>query len=178
MKSINGVLQSPVYLNFMITTLESDFDSSIQDWSPKCDLQRGTAQFKGWFKATKGAEIKFSGIEVEYKDIVDKIVFSLYENNTYPLIKLSVPLMQPEKLTVTEFFILGHFCFKTVNVISKHKIIDGLLINKELEKGKKINVLGKLIIERMGDPLAIEKRISTSEGDIVQLKTKPSNIEI
>lgn len=171
MRGVVGEINSTVLLSFNLSFIDGPALSHKQI------LLKGSGVVqKGYFMSLDSDEVA-SGVCLEYVDYLNRVTIRLDENKAYPRVKIFTSLPNPDKLEVSEFFIEGYFAFHIVNIPSQKKSVAGETINKAIEAGKKINILDRLYIQRIGDPLVLTSVIETDIGNIIQYRSI-SNIEI
>jgi hypothetical protein len=169
MRGLCGQVNDQYYLDFHV---KSD---GVKLSHPK-EIVRGAKNLtRGQFFNIEEQELDSTAL-IEYVDFINRVELSLSENKAFPKARVFVKLANPDRFHVSEFFVTGYFDFKEINVVSKKKVISGKLINESVLT-KKINIVDRLFIEKIGEPLVKVSMIQTSFGEIQQLRNR-SNIEI
>lgn len=175
MRALIGDINDSCYMQFNVE-LQGMSTSGV--WTGEKAIVKGsTALAKGRFRATTEDTAINEDVYVNYKDILNNVQIVLCESKLAPLSRIKVNLPNPEKYNVPEFFVTGHFEIKHINVLNLKKTVQGGPIMKELAAGKKVNLLNKVFMEKMGEPLLILDTVETSIGSIQQIRNK-STIEI
>lgn len=175
MRAVCGEVNDSCYIHFGV---EIQGVQSTDMWTGDKTLVRGSSAIqKGKFKSTSGDIFLTEKAFVNYKDLLNTIQIIVTESKLAPLSRIRIGLPNSDKYNVSEFFIKGHLEIEAINVISRKKTVPGEPVMKQLRDGKKINLLDKLFIEKMGEPLLVMASLETGIGTIQQIKTY-SNIEI
>jgi hypothetical protein len=177
MKAVCGEVNDGVFISFS-ASLDID-EKGLKPFTNKKEIVRAsTTTQKGFFVATTGDEVFIDHeSSVQYKDIMNHCNIHFEENKTFPLVKLCVPIPNKDKYNISEFLIIGHFCFTRIDVVSAKKTIPGETLNRNLQEGKKIEIFNRVFIEKTGEPLVFLDKVDTSIGEIQQFKPKV-NLEI
>ncbi len=171
MRGVVGEINSSILLSFNLAFTDGPTLSAKMPL-----IKNSNAPQKGYFMSLDGEDYA-SSIILEFADYLNKVTIRLTENRAYPLVKIYTSLPTPDTYNVSEFFITGHFEFNMINVPSQKKSVPGKAVNDFMAAKKRINLLDKLYIQRIGDPLIFSSVIETDLGSIIQYRSSP-NIEI
>lgn len=175
MRGVIGEVNDSCYMQFGV---EVQGVRSDDIWGKEMTLLKGsTSLAKGKFRSNKDDFAVPEKVFINYKDVVNNVQIILVENKLSPLSRVKVNLPKPEKYNVSDFFLSGYFDVEQINVISMQKTVPGAPLMKELIAGKKVNLLDRVFIEKMGEPLVRMDVVSTSLGEI-RLIRNAVNIEI
>lgn len=176
MRAVCGDINDSCFASF---TVEIQGTTAKDMWSGDKTLVRGsTSNAKGKFRSiSEEYSLGENKAYINYKDMVNNIQIIVTESKLAPLSKIRIGLPNPEKYVVSEFYVKGYFNIERVNVISLSKSLPGDGLMTQLSQGKKLNILDKIYIEKLGDPTLIIDTIETKFGAIQQIRNA-QNLEI
>lgn len=177
MRALCGEVNDSCYLSFNVDLQGEVTDDHTGLWTIPKQLVRGSQAFqKGTFRSTPN-DAKIDKATLTYRDVVNTIEVFFSESKLAPLSKIRIGLPKPDKYEVSEFFVKGHLQIDRINLVTRQKTIQGEPVMKLLRDGKKINIIDKLSIEKLGESILRIEEFVTELGTIQQIKNR-SNLEI